>query len=324
MLYYITCLLTEKLKNINRTLKYAEIDIKNRNRKHLSELEILENRIIKQNRSAVTAEQFSVTYLNRNEHILKYHQTLNLFPEVKYMYRNYLMKIGAVAAAVALVLAGSWYTMRQMNRKTAQVSSSASDGQIIILDAGHGGMDGGCTSANGDVEKNINLAILLDLRDLLRMSGYTVLATRDTDRSIHDDGVEGIANQKSSDMDNRLELFNSVQDAICLSIHQNQFTDSKYSGAQMFYSDTNSHNAELAQMLQNQFVAFLQPDNKREIKLCGKELFLCYYSKNPTVMAECGFLSNPEEASLLITEDYQQKVAFTLYSALIQYCAENN
>ncbi|MBE6876646.1 MAG: cell wall hydrolase [Ruminococcus sp.] len=239
------------------------------------------------------------------------------------MHKNCLTKIGAVVAAVTLVLAGSWYTMRQMNRKTAQVSSSASDGQIIILDAGHGGMDGGCTSANGDAEKNINLAILLDLRDLLRMSGYTVLATRDTDRSIHDDGIEGIANQKSSDMDNRLKLFNSVQDAICLSIHQNQFTDPKYSGAQMFYSESNSRNAELAQMLQNQFVAFLQPDNKREIKQCGKELFLCYYSKNPTVMAECGFLSNPEEASLLITEDYQQKVAFTLYSALIQYCAEN-
>ena len=240
------------------------------------------------------------------------------------MYEKYVLKIGAVISAVALVLAGSWYTMRRMNQKTAQVNSSASNGQIIILDAGHGGMDGGCTSANGDVEKNINLAILLDLRDLLRMSGYTVLATRDTDRSIHDDGIEGIANQKSSDMDNRLELFNSVQGAICLSIHQNQFTDPKYSGAQMFYSEANSRNAELAQMLQNQFVAFLQPDNKREIKLCGKELFLCYYSKNPTVMAECGFLSNPEEASLLITEDYQQKVAFTLYSALIQYCAENS
>ncbi len=184
-------------------------------------------------------------------------------------------------------------------------------------------MDGGCVSINGDPEKNINLAILLDLRDLLTMSGYTVLTTRDSDRSIHDDGVEGIANQKSSDMDNRLELFNSVQGAICLSIHQNQFTDSRYSGAQMFYSDTNSKNAALAQMLQNQFVSFLQPDNKREIKLCGKELFLCYYSKNPTVMAECGFLSNPDEAALLVTEDYQQKVAFTLYSALIQYCAEN-
>jgi N-acetylmuramoyl-L-alanine amidase len=240
------------------------------------------------------------------------------------MQTNYLMKIGSVAAAVALILAGSWYSVRQMNQKTAQVSSAASDGQIIILDAGHGGMDGGCVSINGDPEKNINLAILLNLRDMLRMSGYTVLTTRDTDRSIHDDGVEGIANQKSSDMDNRLALFNSVQGAICLSIHQNQFTDSRYSGAQMFYSDTNSENPALAQMLQNQFVAFLQPENQREIKLCGKELFLCYYSKNPTVMAECGFLSNPEEAALLITPEYQQKVAFTLYSALIQYCAEKS
>ncbi len=191
------------------------------------------------------------------------------------------------------------------------------------MDSPHGGIDGGCTSANGDVEKNINLAILLDLRDLLKMSGYTVLTTRDTDRSIHDEGVEGIANQKSSDMDNRLKLFNSVEGAICLSIHQNQFTDPKYSGAQMFYSDTNSHNEDLARILQNQFVAYLQPENKREIKLCGKELFLCYYSENPTVMAECGFLSNPEEASLLITEDYQRKVAFTLYAGLMQYCTEN-
>ena len=239
------------------------------------------------------------------------------------MHKKYLMKVGSVTAVIALILAGSWYTVRHMNQKTALVNSSASDGQVIILDAGHGGIDGGCTSANGDVEKNINLSILLNLRDMLKMSGYTVLTTRDTDCSIHDEGVEGIANQKSSDMDNRLELFNSVQGAICLSIHQNQFTDPKYNGAQMFYSDTNSQNSALAQMLQNQFVAFLQPENKREIKLCGKELFLCYYSKNPTVMAECGFLSNPDEAALLITEDYQQKIAFTLYSALIQYCAEN-
>ena len=190
------------------------------------------------------------------------------------------------------------------------------------IHAPHGGIDGGCSSANGDVEKNINLAILLELRDLLKMSGYQVLTTRDTDKSIHDDGTEGIANQKISDMNNRLELFNSVQGAICLSIHQNQFTDSRYHGAQMFYSGTNPHNADLAQTLQNQFVAFLQPDNTREIKLCGKELFLCYYSKNPTVMSECGFLSNPDEAALLISEDYQKKVAFTLYAGLIRYCAE--
>lgn len=182
-------------------------------------------------------------------------------------------------------------------------------------------MDGGCSSAAGDVEKNINLAILLDLRGLLQMSGYEVIVTRDTDISIHDKGIEGIANQKSSDMDNRLAIFNSQKDAICISIHQNQFTDPKYSGAQMFYSDANSESAVLAQEIQSQFVEFLQPGNTREIKLCGKELFLCYYSKNPTVMVECGFLSNPEEASLLVTEEYQHKVAFTVYAALMQHLA---
>ena len=141
--------------------------------------------------------------------------------------------------------------------------------------------------------------------------------TRDCDKSIHDEGIEGIAAQKSSDMDNRLALFNKNTNAICISIHQNQFTDSKYSGAQMFYASTNKKSESLARSLQNSFVQFLQPENTREIKQCGKELFLCYYSENPTVMAECGFLSNPDEAALLNTEEYQNQVAFTLYSGIM-------
>lgn len=143
--------------------------------------------------------------------------------------------------------------------------------------------------------------------------------TRDCDKSIHDEGIEGIAAQKSSDMDNRLALFNKNTNAICISIHQNQFTDSKYSGAQMFYASTNKKSESLARSLQNSFVKFLQPENTREIKQCGKELFLCYYSENPTVMAECGFLSNPDEAALLNTEEYQNQVAFTLYSGIMNY-----
>ena len=143
--------------------------------------------------------------------------------------------------------------------------------------------------------------------------------TRDCDKSIHDEGIEGIAAQKSSDMENRLALFNKNTNAICISIHQNQFTDSKYSGAQMFYASTNKKSESLARSLQNSFVQFLQPENTREIKQCGKELFLCYYSENPTVMAECGFLSNPDEAALLNTEEYQNKVAFTLYSGIMNY-----
>ena len=182
-------------------------------------------------------------------------------------------------------------------------------------------MDGGCSSAEGIPEKGINLNILLDLRGLLEISGYEVQVTRDTDRSIHDAGIEGIANQKSSDMDNRLEILNAPQNAVCISIHQNQFTDPKYSGAQMFYAPTNPESEALAQSLQTQFREMLQPQNEREIKCCGKDLFLCYYCKNPTVMAECGFLSNPEEAALLVTEEYQRKVAFTLFSGIVEFCA---
>lgn len=168
-------------------------------------------------------------------------------------------------------------------------------------------------------KRGINLNILLYLRDLLEMEGYSVEVTWDTDTSIHDDGIEGIANQKSSDMDNRLALFNEYENAICISIHQNQFTDSSYSGAQMFYSDNVSESGRLAQTMQEAFVTQLQPENTREVKLCGKELYLCYFSENPTVMVECGFLSNPEEAALLETEAYQRKVAFTIFSSVNTY-----
>ncbi|MBQ3940450.1 MAG: N-acetylmuramoyl-L-alanine amidase [Oscillospiraceae bacterium] len=198
------------------------------------------------------------------------------------------------------------------------------DTPVIVLDAGHGGIDGGCSTADGVPEKGINLSILLTLRDLLRMSGYEVQVTRDTDRSIHDRGIEGIANQKSSDMDNRLAILNAPEHAVCVSIHQNQFTDPRYSGAQMFFSDTNPQSEGLAQLMQTQFQMMLQPTNSREIKRCGKELFLCYYCHHPMVMAECGFLSNPEEAALLVTEEYRQKVAFTIFAALSQWLAGNS
>ena len=193
---------------------------------------------------------------------------------------------------------------------------------VIILDAGHGGIDGGCSTANGVPEKGINLNIMLTLHDLLTVSGFDVEATRDADRSIHDSGIEGIANQKSSDMDNRLALFNKYDNAICISIHQNQYVNESASGAQMFYSATNAQSEFLAQSIQNSFVSHIQPENEREIKLCGEELFLCHFCKNPTVMVECGFLSNPHEAQLLVTTDYQTQVALTIYAGLMDYLAQ--
>lgn len=153
--------------------------------------------------------------------------------------------------------------------------------------------------------------------------GYKVVATRETDKSIHDSGVQGIRNQKMSDMDNRLEIFNRYENAVALSIHQNLYTKPQYSGAQMFYSTNNPLNEKLASIMQTQFVEYLQPENKRETKPVGKELYLCYFTKCPTLMIECGFLSNPEEAALLETDEYQSKVAFTIFTGLNKFISEN-
>lgn len=193
------------------------------------------------------------------------------------------------------------------------------DSFMVVLDAGHGGMDGGCSTADGKTEKGINLNILLSVRDMARLFGYNVDVTRDKDTSIHDKGVTGIRNQKVSDMENRLEIFNKYSDAVCISIHQNTFRDPKFSGAQMFYSDKNSASEQLASIMQQKFVANLQPDNQRETKLCGSELYLCYYCNNPAVMIECGFLSNPEEAAKLTDKAYQQQVAFTVFSGINEF-----
>jgi N-acetylmuramoyl-L-alanine amidase len=230
-----------------------------------------------------------------------------------------------IALVACLALTGIYfgYSKVKSGSEARMALTNEEKELIFVLDAGHGGMDGGCSSADGVPEKGINLNIMLTLRDMLVAEGYKVEVTRDKDISTHDKGVTGIANQKSSDMDNRLAKFNKYDNAVCVSIHQNNFTDPKYSGAQIFYSDTNSKSEGLAQIIQSQMVEFLQPDNKREIKLSGKELFLCYYSKNPTVMVECGFLSNPEEANRLKTEEYQKELAFTIFTALNKYVSEN-
>ncbi|MCL2071397.1 MAG: N-acetylmuramoyl-L-alanine amidase [Oscillospiraceae bacterium] len=193
------------------------------------------------------------------------------------------------------------------------------DGQItIILDAGHGGMDGGAVGVNGELEKDINLAIVKNLHQLLQFSGFNVVLTRTEDRSMHSEGVTGIRNQKVSDMQNRKALIESHPESLFFSIHQNRFTNARFSGAQMFYTEQNPENHKLAQSLQNSF-AELQVGNDREIKIIDNELFLFKSTAQPAVLIECGFLSNAEEAARLSDSDYQKKVAFTVYKGIMQY-----
>ena len=242
-------------------------------------------------------------------------------PEIRKIVTRSALFFGILAVSAAGMQLAAW---RNEQNAPDAVTASAAQSPVIVLDAGHGGIDGGCSSADGIPEKGINLNILLNLRGLLEISGYEVRVTRDTDRSIHDPGIEGIANQKSSDMDNRLAILNEPENAVCISIHQNQFTDPQYSGAQIFYAPTNPESEGLAQSIQTQFRTLLQPQNEREIKRCGKELFLCWYCEHPMVMAECGFLSNPEEAARLSDPDYQHQVALTLYAGLTDWLSQQH
>lgn len=190
---------------------------------------------------------------------------------------------------------------------------------VIVLDAGHGGMDGGCVAGDGTPEKGINLNIMLSTRDILTVLGYDVRCTRETDVSIHDKDVKGIAAQKKSDMDNRLAIINGCGASLTLSIHQNRFTDPKYYGAQMFYKADDAESSRLADTLRERFRAELQPDNERETKPVGSELFLIHNAKSPAVMVECGFLSNPDEAQRLCSEKYQREVAFTIADSVNRF-----
>ena len=120
-------------------------------------------------------------------------------------------------------------------------------------------------------------------------------------------------------MKNRLDIINRYDDALVLSVHQNQFVDERYSGAQMFYAKDNDDSRRLAECMKKQFVALLQPNNERETKPVGKEIYLIHNAKSPSVLVECGFLSNHDEAKLLESADYQKKVAFTILTGAQEY-----
>ncbi|MDR2532765.1 MAG: N-acetylmuramoyl-L-alanine amidase [Oscillospiraceae bacterium] len=203
---------------------------------------------------------------------------------------------------------------------TAGVNSAR---PIIVIDAGHGGADPGCVGVSGELEKNINLAIALNLRELLEFSGFTVIMTRETDISIHDEGIEGLRGQKLSDMENRKEIVRNYPDSVFISIHQNQFTEPQYFGAQMFYSTVNRNNFSLAQIMQSKFRE-LHPENNREAKLIDGELYLFKSTPQPALLIECGFLSNADDAGRLGNSDYQKEVSFTIYRGLIEFLNRKN
>lgn len=188
----------------------------------------------------------------------------------------------------------------------------------IVIDAGHGGMDGGATSCSGVLESKINLEIALKLNDLMHLLGIHTAMIRSTDTSIHTNG-NTIAQQKVSDLKERVRIVNDVDGAILVSIHQNHFTDARYSGAQVFYGPAED-SKELAQQLQQSIIKELNPGSNRQIKK-AEGIYLMQNTNCAGVLIECGFLSNPAEEKMLRDDAYQQKLCCVIASVLSCYLA---
>lgn len=188
----------------------------------------------------------------------------------------------------------------------------------IVIDAGHGGEDGGALSCSGKRESTVNLQIALRLNDLFHLLGYDTKMIRTSDTSVYTKG-ETIAQKKVSDLKQRVRIVSQTPNAILISIHQNTFPESQYYGAQVFYSK-NASSAELANQLQSGFISSLNPRSNRKAKPASG-VYLMDKIATPGVLIECGFLSNPQEEALLLTSEYQKKICCVISTMTASFLA---
>ena len=232
------------------------------------------------------------------------------------MKKIYLPLISAIIIALILNTVTYFYS----SEKASIDSGTANKIPVIIIDAGHGGFDGGAVANDGTIEKDINLKISFYLQEYLELSGFETIMTRYEDTSLQDDGLNSIRQKKTSDIQNRLKLMDETDNSIFISIHQNKYHIEKYSGLQVFYSpEFSEESSELARNIQENVTEILQPHNERQIKKCGTSVYLIYNAVKPAVLVECGFLSNYNETELLKTDIYQRKLAFSIASGIQDY-----
>lgn len=193
--------------------------------------------------------------------------------------------------------------------------------KCIVIDPGHGGEDGGAVSCTGIFESRLNLEIALRLNDLMHLLGIDTVMIRTTDRSVYTQG-NTLASKKVSDLKERVRITNETENAILVSIHQNQFAESRYSGAQVFYAPTNDSNT-LAKEIQTSFKNTINPGSSRDIKKADG-VYLMQHIQCTGVLVECGFLSNPVEEAKLRSAEYQQKICCVIASACSQYLHGRN
>ena len=201
----------------------------------------------------------------------------------------------------------------------SSVSTNDSAIKTIIVDAGHGGEDGGAIGIDGTVEKNINLDIALKLEKILKLYGYNVIMTRTQDAMTCDENLKSIRQKKVSDIHNRFKIIEENPNALFVSIHQNKFESTSQWGTQVFYSKNNEKSKLLADNIQTSITENIQMKNKRVTKKTGTEIFLLYHSTIPSVLVECGFLSNYDDLNKLKTDIYRKEMAILIADGILKY-----
>ena len=228
------------------------------------------------------------------------------------------MKKSISILLAAFIISFSIVAFQQIRLVSAD-NYSVENVPVIIIDAGHGGEDGGAVGIDGTAEKDLNLSISLKLNEILSTMGYQTRMVRTTDNSIHNADADTVRERKVSDIHNRAAIMNEYENCIYVSIHQNKYSGSSIWGAQTFYSPNNEESKELAQLIQSSIANNVQPDNKRVIKQSGTNIYVLYNATKPAVMVECGFVSNANELEQLKDDEYQKKMAFAISNGIINY-----
>ena len=220
----------------------------------------------------------------------------------------------AIGMAI-LVLATACYFARGNFWEMAAGGVQKSDSRLVIIDAGHGGNDPGKIGVDGTQEKDLNLLMAQKLKTLLEQQDLKVLMTRESDAGLYDANA---SNKKVQDMKRRCEIINEEQPACVISIHQNSYHEEAIHGAQVFYYGTSSESERLAELIQEELVSFVEPENHRLAK-ANDTYYLLKKTQVPIVIVECGFLSNWEESKKLQDENYQDKLVWAISMGTQRY-----
>ena len=225
------------------------------------------------------------------------------------------MRHKIVSSLMAVCLLVSMYYLARTAAEYTMKWQKQSEEKIVLIDAGHGGDDPGKVGINGALEKDINLAIAFLVKKYLEQQDVTVVMTRNSDGGLY---RQESPNKKIEDLKNRLALMDASRAILAVSIHQNSYTSERVKGAQVFYYESSTEGEKAAKLMQEQLRKGVDESNDREAKKNGS-YYLLKKSSIPTIIVECGFLSNGEEADLLTQEAYQEKMAWNISIGILQY-----